>query len=321
MIRTESLSKRYGQVSAVKSLNLEVQTGTVFGFIGPNGAGKSTTMQILATLVKPDAGNAWVGGFDVVKEADEVRRIIGYMPDFFGVYDNLTAVEYLEFYASCYGIRRDLRRKIALDLLELVGLSDKADSEVDGLSRGMKQRLGLARSLVHDPALLILDEPASGLDPRARIEFREVLKELRSMGKTIMISSHILPELAGFCDHIGVMENGELVAIGSVEEITLQVQSGRLVEIRVLDLAEEAEHALSALAQVRSVRRDGSTLQVLVDGDDAAQAQMLRELVERQIPVVRFVETRADIEDVFLRVTARPEEGGDSGEPAHSMVE
>ncbi|WP_124726603.1 ABC transporter ATP-binding protein [Staphylospora marina] len=315
MIRTESLTKRYGSVTAVNKLDLTVEAGTVFGFIGPNGAGKSTTMQILATLVVPDEGRAWVGGWDVVKDGDEVRRIIGYMPDFFGVYDNLTAIEYLEFYASCYGIRRDLRRKIGLDLLELVGLSHKRDDEVDKLSRGMKQRLGLARSLIHDPALLILDEPASGLDPRARVEFREVLKELRKMGKTIMISSHILPELAGFCDCIGMMENGKMVAFGNVDEMTRRTQTGRIIEIRVREKAEEAEELLGRMKPVQSVHREDRLLTVLVDGDEAVQEEILRELLHSNIPVTGFTETKEDIEDVFLRVTGE-KEGSEADETA-----
>ncbi|MFC7443225.1 ATP-binding cassette domain-containing protein [Laceyella putida] len=314
MIRTENLSKSYGDVQALADLHLEVTKGTVFGFIGPNGAGKSTTMQILATLLKPSAGSAYVGGCDVVKEAEEVRRIIGYMPDFFGVYDSLTAVEYLEFYAACYGIDRGVRRKIALELLELVNLEDKRGEYVDGLSRGMKQRLGLARSLVHDPALLILDEPASGLDPRARIEFREVLKELRAMGKTIMISSHILPELAGLCDSIGVMEKGRLVANGSVDEITKQAERGRLLEIRMRGRDEEAMAWLEASPLVRRVTRDGPRLVVKVDGDEFVQEELLRKLIDQRFPVYRFNEIAPDIEDVFLQVTGGMN-GGEANEP------
>lgn len=316
MIRTEQLSKVYGKTKALKSLDLHVEKGTVFGFIGPNGAGKSTTMQILATLLKPSAGRAWVGGFDVISEANEVRNIIGYMPDFFGVYDNLTALEYLEFYAACYGINKKIRRKIALELLELVNLSDKRDAYVDGLSRGMKQRLGLARSLVHDPQLLILDEPASGLDPRARIEFREVLKELRSMGKTIMISSHILPELAGLCDIIGVMEHGELVACGSVAAITTQVQQGRYIEIRVLGETEQAVKLLQQSKQVLSVQVEEKKILAKLSGDEWVQLELLNELVQNKIPVFSFAESSVDIEDVFLQMTKGTQEVNEVEAPA-----
>ncbi|SEN54812.1 ABC transporter ATP-binding protein [Lihuaxuella thermophila] len=320
MIRTENLCKSYGKFEALKNLNLTVDKGTVYGFIGPNGAGKSTTMQILATLLKPTSGRAWVGNLDVVEQADEVRRIIGYMPDFFGVYDNLTSLEYLEFYAACYGIHKHLRRKIGLELLELVGLAEKQDTYVDSLSRGMKQRLGLARTLVHDPELLILDEPASGLDPRARIEFREILKELRVMGKTIMISSHILPELASLCDVIGVMDQGELVASGSVEEITAHARQGRTLEIRVLGGLEEAKEYLETSPQVLSVHLEQEKILAKVSGDESVQVELLSGLVSRNIPVVRFSETSMNIEDVFLQVT-RDSQGGKEHESIAATVE
>jgi ABC-2 type transport system ATP-binding protein len=320
MIRTENLCKSYGKFQALKNLHLSVEKGTVYGFIGPNGAGKSTTMQILATLLKPTAGRAWVGNLDVIEQGDEVRRLIGYMPDFFGVYDNLTALEYLEFYAACYGIHKHLRRKIGLELLELVGLEEKRDTYVDSLSRGMKQRLGLARTLVHDPELLILDEPASGLDPRARIEFREVLKELRAMGKTILISSHILPELSSLCDAIGVMDQGELVASGSVEEITAHAQEGRTLEIRVLHGLEETRKYLEKSPRVLSVHLEEEKILVKVSGDETVQAELLSELVNRKIPVVSFSETSVNIEDVFLRVT-RGSEGVTEDETAAATVE
>ncbi|TCS96975.1 ABC transporter ATP-binding protein [Hazenella coriacea] len=304
MIRTENLCKSYGQMKALKNLNLTIESGTVFGFIGPNGAGKSTTMQILSTLLQPTSGKAWVGGYDVMKEQKDVRRIIGYMPDFFGVYDNLTALEYLDFYAGCYGVEKEARKKISLELLELVNLADKRDSYVDELSRGMKQRLGLARSLVHDPQLLILDEPASGLDPRARIEFREILKELRSMGKTIMISSHILPELSGLCDTIGVMEHGELIAFGSVDEIADQArQQGREIEIKVLKEIDQATEVLESLGKVLSVNEETGQISFQVKGKEEQLAEILQQLIQHQVPVIGFHEVQVDMEDVFLQVT------------------
>lgn len=303
MIQTAGLSKRYGKVNALKNLDLEVQKGSVFGFIGPNGAGKSTTMLILSTLLEPSGGRAFVGGHDVVRHPRKVRKLIGYMPDFFGVYDQFKATEYLDFYAASYGISKPDRNVLIPQLLELVNLSDKGDAYVDSLSRGMKQRLGLARCLVHDPELLILDEPASGLDPRARIEFREILKELREMGKTIMISSHILPELADLCDDMGVMENGELVAFGNVKSITAQLRTGSVVELRVLERREETTALLSEYAGVTSVEGEDGLFRIGIEGDENDQAALLQKLVHAGIPVVSFHPAETNLEDVFLEIT------------------
>ncbi|HET7657755.1 MAG TPA: ABC transporter ATP-binding protein, partial [Bacillales bacterium] len=216
MIDIVNLSKRYGTFTALNQLNLSIEKGTVFGFVGPNGAGKTTTFSILATLLSPTEGTAYVNGYDVTKKPQSVRRSIGYMPDFFGVYDQFKVMEYLDFYGASYEIPVSERNKLIPQMLELVNLSDKKDVYVDSLSRGMKQRLCLARALIHDPEVLILDEPASGLDPRARVEMREILKELKSMEKTILISSHILPELAEMCDRLGIIENGNLISDGNV---------------------------------------------------------------------------------------------------------
>ena len=304
MIQTEGLSKVYGNVHALKNLDLEVAKGSVFGFIGPNGAGKSTTMLILATLLEPSAGRAFVGGYDVLRHPRKVRKLIGYMPDFFGVYDQFKAVEYLDFFAASYGIPKAERHVLIPQLLELVNLSDKGDVYVDSLSRGMKQRLGLARCLVHDPELLILDEPASGLDPRARIEFREILKELRDMGKTIMISSHILPELADLCDDMGVMENGELVAYGNVKSIAAQLQTGRVVELRVTERQEAAANFLREHPRVTRVEEEGDGLiRVGLEGDEREQAALLRQLVQADIPVAQFHLAEKNLEDVFMEIT------------------
>lgn len=304
MIQTEGLSKVYGNVHALKNLDLEVAKGSVFGFIGPNGAGKSTTMLILSTLLEPSAGRAFVGGYDVLRHPRKVRKLIGYMPDFFGVYDQFKAVEYLDFFAASYGISKAERHALIPQLLELVNLSDKGDAYVDSLSRGMKQRLGLARCLVHDPELLILDEPASGLDPRARIEFREILKELRDMGKTIMISSHILPELADLCDDMGVMENGELVAYGNVKSIAAQLQTGRVVELRVTERQEAAANFLRGHPRVIRVEEEGDGLiRVGLEGDEREQAALLRQLVQADIPVAQFHLAEKNLEDVFMEIT------------------
>lgn len=304
MIQLEGLSKRYGQVHALKQLDLEVEKGAVFGFVGPNGAGKTTTMLILATLLEPSSGRAFVGGYDVIRHPRQVRKLIGYMPDFFGVYDQFKATEYLDFYAASYGISKPDRKTLIPQLLELVNLSDKGDHYVDSLSRGMKQRLGLARCLVHDPELLILDEPASGLDPRARIEFREILKELRAMGKTIMISSHILPELADLCDEIGVMENGELVAYGNVEAITAQWQTGIQIELDILDRKEEAIAFLRTYPRVKSVEEEAdSMIRIELEGDERDQAELLRQLVQAGMPVARYYPVEKNLEDVFMEMT------------------
>lgn len=303
MIRTVGLTKRYGKYKAVDDLNLHIEKGSCFGFVGPNGAGKSTTMSVLATLLEPTSGHAYVGGYDVIEEPAKVRQLIGYMPDFFGVYDNVTAVEYLEFYAGAYKVPKENRMTLIADLLELVNLSGKADAFVDTLSRGMKQRLGLARCLIHDPQVLILDEPASGLDPRARIEMKEILKELRSMGKTILISSHILPELAEMCDTIGIIEQGKLIAMAPVDKIAAQVAGHRVLRVRLLDRLEEAARLLEQSELVARAEVEGNAVLVTYTGDDAGQVILLSALVQAGLPVLSFSEEAGNLEEVFLTVT------------------
>src|SRR3954453_679627 len=243
-IVTEHLTKIYGPLVALDNLCLELQPGDVFGFIGPNGAGKSTTMKILAGLLEPTSGKAMVLGRDVRGNGDFVRRNIGYMPDSFGVYEDLKVSEYLEFFASAYGISRHQRRKVVGDVLELTDLNYKKDALVDSLSRGMQQRLGLARVLVHDPPILLLDEPASGLDPRARIEIRELLKELQRLGKTIMVSSHILSELGEFCNKLGIIERGKMIVAGTVEELMNRARAHPIISLKVLGDSAPAIAAL-----------------------------------------------------------------------------
>lgn len=303
MIKIDQLRKKYGKMEALKGLSLEIGKGTVFGFVGPNGAGKSTTMSILATLLEPTSGSAYVGGYEVTRHPREVRKLIGYMPDFFGVYDNLTAEEYLDFYGANYDIPPQERRQIIPQLLELVNLSHKRDAYVDSLSRGMKQRLGLARCLVHNPEVLILDEPASGLDPRARIELREILKELRDMGKTIIISSHILPELAEMCDVIGIIEEGNLIAFGRVDEIYAKMQEKRVLRIRLLDRLEEAVIHLKQQPSVSGVTREGNWLVAGFAGDDEQQVELLQTLTLAGFPVAAFNEAEGDLEEIFLEIT------------------
>ncbi|WP_024983603.1 ATP-binding cassette domain-containing protein [Brevibacillus borstelensis] len=303
MIKIDKLRKRYGKMEALKGLSLEIDKGTVFGFVGPNGAGKSTSMSILATLLEPTSGKAYVGGYEVTSHPRQVRKLIGYMPDFFGVYDNLTAEEYLDFYGANYDIPVQERRQIIPQLLELVNLSHKRDAYVDSLSRGMKQRLGLARCLVHNPEVLILDEPASGLDPRARIELREILKELRDMDKTIIISSHILPELAEMCDVIGVIEEGNLIAYGKVEEIYARMQEKRVLRIRLVDRMEDALTHLKQQPLVSNVTREGNWAVVGFSGDDQQQVELLRSLALAGLPVAAFNEAEGNLEEIFLEIT------------------
>lgn len=307
MIEIENLTKTYGSFTALKSMSMTIAKGSVFGFVGPNGAGKSTTMSILATLLAPTSGTAKVGGYEVTRHPKEVRKLIGYMPDFFGVYDHFKTTEYLHFYGASYGIPRAEREIMIPQLLELVNLTDKADFYVDSLSRGMKQRLCLARCLVHDPELLILDEPASGLDPRARIEMREILKELKSMGKTILISSHILPELAEMVDEIGVIEHGELIAKGKVQDIQNRMRAKRMLHIRLMEGEKEAAEFLRDQPHVSMVLEDEQGVHAHFGGQDEEQAKLLGALMAKGFRIVSFSEAQTNLEDVFLEIT----KGGD----------
>jgi len=304
VIRVEGLRKIYGKMEALKGISLEIEQGSIFGFVGPNGAGKTTTMKILATLMVPTEGKAYIDGVDVTKHPKKVRSLMGYMPDFFGVYERIKVTEYLDFYASCYGISRGKRRSIIADLLELTDLNFKADAYVDSLSRGMKQRLCLARSLVHDPKVLLLDEPASGLDPRARVEMRELLRELKNMGKSIIISSHILPELAELCTEVGIIEGGELVAVGSMDSITAQLQQERLIQVKVQDNISAARAMMEENPWVAAVNEtaDG-VLQVRFSGNPEEQQKLLRALVLAELPVLSFAESSNSLEDLFMQIT------------------
>jgi ABC-2 type transport system ATP-binding protein len=303
MLLIENLCKQYGKLTAVDNLSLQVDTGAIFGLVGPNGAGKTTTMKILAALLTPTSGKAWIAGEDVSANPARIRQLVGYMPDFFGVYDDLKVDEYLDFYAASYGIPVRERRIIIGDLLELVDLSHKRQAYVDSLSRGMKQRLCLARSLVHDPALLILDEPASGLDPRARVEMRELLKELKAMGKTIIISSHILPELSELCTHIAIMEAGRLVIGGTNQEIVEHTRSGRTLQIRVMDQADAAALILQEELGLTEISFINNSLELPFSGSDEDLNRILTRMVECGIPVVSFCEGKNNLEDIFLQVT------------------
>jgi len=307
IIEVQGLTKRYGKLAALKELNFTVEEGTVFGFIGPNGAGKTTTMRILATLLRPTAGEAWVAGHSVHKERRQVRRAIGYMPDFFGVYGDMKVWEYLDFFAACYEIPAETRRRLVGDLLELVDLAHRRDDYVDALSRGMKQRLCLARALAHDPQVLILDEPASGLDPRARVEIRELLRELQAMGKTIFVSSHILSEIGEVCTHIGIIEAGELVTAGTLGEMRQLIQAQRVVRVGLTERVREAQAWLENQPDVMQVEpavdNGGGDLEVAFAGDDESLARLLTQLVGAGFPVLMFREETGDLEDMFMRLT------------------
>ncbi|MDX8366224.1 ABC transporter ATP-binding protein [Cytobacillus sp. IB215665] len=310
MIETINLTKRYGSFTALDSLNLNVKEGSVFGFVGHNGAGKSTTFSILATLMAPTSGTAYVNGYDVTKEPKNVRKSIGYMPDFFGVYDQFKTIEYLHFYGVSYGIPERERNVLIPQLLELVNLSHKKDSYVDVLSRGMKQRLCLARALIHDPKLLILDEPASGLDPRARIEMREILKELKNMGKTIIISSHILPELAEMCDEIGVIDSGKLVATGSVAEIQKQLQANKVINVKLVDDMAKAYTFFEDQQFVTNLHRNErfeNVLSFAFSGDDQEQTNLLKKALSENLLILSFSEEDSNLEDIFLEITREVE--------------
>ena len=304
MITVEGLTKIYGDRTALDHVSFEVPKGEIFGFVGPNGAGKTTTLRILAALLQPSSGRALVDGADVIEHPDLVHERLGYMPDFFGVYDQLTASEYLDFYAACYRLPKARRKKIADDLLELVGLSDRRDQAVDTLSRGLKQRLCLARALVHDPAVLLLDEPASGLDPRARVEMREILKELQTMGKTIVISSHILPELTELCTMIGIIDQGRMRATGPVHEVIRQLTAGRRLRITVLGQKEEAAAVLKPLAAIHEVVMVNGSIEAQYEGDDAAAAGILQTLVAAGIKVSGFSQIEGGLEDAFMKATS-----------------
>ncbi|MHC0036615.1 ABC transporter ATP-binding protein [Pseudoneobacillus sp. C159] len=305
MIEIIELTKRYGKFTALDSLSLKIEKGSVFGFVGQNGAGKSTTFSILATLLAPSAGTAYINGYNVQKDTKMVRRQIGYMPDFFGVYDQLKAEEYLHFYGASYGIPLADRVKLIPQLLDLVNLTHKRDSYVDLLSRGMKQRLCLARSLIHDPEVLILDEPASGLDPRARVEMREILKELKLMGKTILISSHILPELAEMCDVIGIIDQGKLVAEGSVSEIQAKLQGEKMIIVKLTGGVERAAAFFEDDPYVVKLTRgeEDGLLQFLYKGTEEEQLQLLKKAILAELPIVSFSEVESNLEDVFMEIT------------------
>jgi ABC-2 type transport system ATP-binding protein len=304
VISVRELTKTYGSRIALDRISFEVPKGEIFGFVGPNGAGKTTTIRILAALLEPTDGRALIDGADVMREPDLVHERLGYMPDFFGVYDQLTVSEYLHFYAACYRQPKARRQKIVDDLLELVGLPERRDQAVDTLSRGLKQRLCLARALVHDPAVLLLDEPASGLDPRARVEMREILKTLQGMGKTIVISSHILPELTELCTMVGIIDHGKMRATGPVHEVIQHLTAGRRLRITVLGRREEAEALLKTLPAVRQIEAVDGAIEAGYEGDESTAASILQTMMAAGIKVSAFSQLDGGLEDAFLKATS-----------------
>lgn len=308
MIRCEQLTKRYGKTLALDQMDLQIGAGELHGFVGPNGAGKTTAMKILATLTRPTSGDAFVDGVSMVQNPQTARRIVGYMPDFFGVYDNLKAWEYLDFYAGCMGIGAKDRRRRIDELLELTALTDKREAYVDGLSRGMKQRLCLARALLHDPKLLILDEPASGMDPRARTQMREILGEVGAMGKTVLISSHILPELSQMCTHATILERGKVKFSGSVEALERKMNLRGALTIRFSqppeeELAKALASRIEETLGAKPEREQPDVWRVMDDGQAEKDAQLLAALMALRAPVCDYHRERATLERVFMEVT------------------
>ena len=308
MIQTTNLTRKYGDLVALDNLNLEIDDGECFGFIGPNGAGKTTTIKILATLLKPSWGEARIDGKVIGYQNSEIRPIIGYVPDFMGSYDDMVVSEYLDFFATCYGLSGSQRHRAVGDVLELTDLNYKTNSQVESLSRGMSQRLSIARVLLHDPKVLLLDEPASGLDPRARIEIRELLKELNRMGKTILISSHILHELAELCTSVGIIEQGKLLYCGRVETILAEAKVGKLIHIEVTERVEDAAALLrtvDGISMVDIVVKNGqSRIDVTIDPNSKLdQSELPNRLIAKGFRIISMQGEQVNLETAFMRLT------------------
>lgn len=302
-VHTTQLTRVYGNMVALNNLNLTVNRGDLFGFIGSNGAGKTTTLRILATFLTPSSGRADVLGHDVVKDADAVRHIIGYMPDFFGVYKDMEVTEYLDFFGACYKIPSGKREKTVTDVLELVGLSEKKGALIGALSRGMQQRLGLARVLIHDPQLLLLDEPASGLDPRARIEMMAILQELQRMGKTIIISSHILSELQTLCNRVAIIEKGKLIYSGPVQGVHTQVGAGHIYWVKLTADHERAMDLLKKHPEVSETSLVDGLLKITLANQEVDAGFIAESLVKNGLRITGLWEDELGLEEVFMHVT------------------
>jgi ABC-2 type transport system ATP-binding protein len=302
-IELRNLHRVFSDTHAVNNVSFEVHAGEVFGYIGPNGAGKTTSMRILATLDEPTAGDALVDGFSVIDDPDRVRRRLGFMPDYFGTYQNVNVHEYLDFFARAYGLRGAERTRAVSHVMDFTNLDTLAHKPIDALSKGMKQRLCLGRTIIHDPSVLVLDEPAAGLDPRARIELREMIARLAEAGKAILISSHILTELAEICHRVGIIEQGRLLAVGSVEDICARAHDFGVVRVRVLEGVERLKEWLTAHEHLADLRRDGNLLTFTHFGDRQSEAALLRAIINAGFVVVEYGARHQSLEDVFLRVT------------------
>jgi ABC-2 type transport system ATP-binding protein len=303
MIELRRLHRFFGATRAVSDVTFEVGRGQVFGYIGPNGAGKTTSMRILATLDLPTAGDAYVDGFSCVNDPDRVRRRLGFMPDYFGTYADVNCYEYLDFFARSYGLVGRERHQAVRHTMSFTRLDELAEKPIRGLSKGMRQRLCLGRSMIHDPSVLILDEPANGLDPRARIELREMIRQLAAEGKTVLVSSHILTELAEMCDEVAIIERGQLLAVGSVEEIQKQQQPHREVKVHVLGGASSLAEWLSQRGDVTQIKTEDDVVRFTHEGEQATEVALLREIVLANFPVAEFGSTNKSLEDVFMAVT------------------
>lgn len=303
MIETRKLTKRYGDLIAANEIDLNLKQGDVFGFIGPNGSGKTTTMRMIATLLQPEYGEAYVCGKSIYTNPAEIRRMVGFMPDFFGVYDDMTVLEYLEFFASTYRINGPGRRKVCEEKLELVDMAFKRDAMVSQLSRGQTQRVGLARTLLHDPQVLLLDEPASGLDPRARIEMRNLLKQLGQMDKTVIVSSHILPELADVCTRVGIIEKGNLLVDGYVDEVMKKARRQTLLHVRVTGDAEAAASLMESADVVDSVTMRGPTIDVMLKPNEEDYTGLPQMLLSEGYGLIEFREEEVNLETAFMELT------------------
>lgn len=303
MIETRDLTKKYDELFAVKSLTVKLEKGDVFGFIGPNGAGKTTTMRMLATLLNPTWGEAYVCGYSIYTKPKEIRRLIGFMPDFFGVYDDMKVIEYLEFFAAAYRIKGEKRRKVCEEVLELVGLGYKRDALATSLSRGMNQRLGLARVLLHDPQVLLLDEPASGLDPRVRIEIRRVIRQLGEMGKTVMVSSHILPELADMCNKVGIIERGVMLVNKDVHKLIEEVRANIVLRIAVAGSQEPAAKLLEQSDIVDRVEPAANEIVVTLKEGIRDYADLATALITAGYKLTLFKEDELNLEGAFMALT------------------
>lgn len=308
MLKINQLTKKYGKFTALDGFDMEIKAGEFFGFVGPNGAGKTTTMKIISGLLMPDKGEVYVDGLNIYEEESKIKEKIGYMPDFFGIYDNLKVIEYMEFYASIYGIEGLEAKERCNELLEMLGLIEKSDLYVDGLSRGMKQKLCLARCLVHNPPMLILDEPASGLDPMARKEMKNILKTLNNAGKTIMISSHILSELCEMCSNIGIIESGKMILNGTVDKIMSTLKNSNPILVRIIENREVAVNILKENPYVKNMTIQGELFSVNFKGNEQEEANLLKSLITNDVVVLSYNRREGNLEDLFIKITGQEAE-------------